>query len=166
MLLIGTNERLKTTYATGVEIKKTAILEAMEFFSLHQLTTTSKELIDNGFLNDFQTKYLKEYTKHIPKYLKGLEALKFANINLSFLVIRQSNFNSVDVPFDIENLSLPGEVDFGIYLEGTQLEKWEALENLQTAITEFNAKHNGYDFINFGSIPMQLTHKRNLYFQV
>ena len=166
MTKIGINQRMKESYIKEAEIKRTAILESIEFFKRFELSTTAKELIANGFLNDFETKYIKEYSKHVPKYLNGLEVLKFANVDLSFLSIRQNLFNSYSIPFDIETLSVPGEVDFGIYLDELELKKYTALNDLDKAIKEFQSLFNGYDFINFGSIPIQLSHRKNQFLQI
>ena len=166
MTKIGINQRMKESYIKEAEIKRTAILESIEFFKRFELSTTAKELAENGFIKDFEAKYVKEYSKHVPKYLNGLEVLKFANVDLSFLSIRQTLFNTYQVPFDIETLSVPSEVDFGIYLDDLQLKKWTALNDLDNAIKEYQSYFNGYDFINFGSIPIQLSHRRNQFLQI
>jgi hypothetical protein len=166
MLQIGINQRMKDGYFKEAEIKRNAILESIEFFKKFELNTTAKELVANGFLNDFETKYIKEYSKHCPKYLNGLEVLKYANVETAFLSIRQTLYNSYLSPFDIETLSVPGDIDFGIYLDELQAKKWKALNDLEKAITEFQSNFNGYDFINFGSIPIQLNHRKNQFLQV
>jgi hypothetical protein len=165
MLQIGINQRMKDGYFKESEIKRNAILESIEFFKEFELNTTAKELVANGFLKEFETKYIKEYSKHVPKYLSGLEVLKFANVDLTFLSIRQKTFNSYASPFDIETLSVPGDIDFGIYLDELQAKKWKALNELDKAIIEYQSNFNGYDFINFGSIPIQLNHRKNQFLQ-
>lgn len=138
---IATNTNAENKFNADLISKVKAFKDAEAYLS-KWIKIDNKVSFAESFTGFLSYKWGKEYKTSFPSFVPTQKQFEMSELSLHLVESLEAKFKAVDIPLNVETLEPINKPDFGIYVEGSDADKFNLVKSLCEAINKLKPYTN------------------------